>query len=95
MSFDALETWINSDNAPIPLGEAAQRVDPNSLEQLLYFTEDGVCTADYWDPYALNEGLQGSVATGVTTSTPPEDAPPVGCITPPSAPLCLGRFRHP
>nr|CAD7269278.1 unnamed protein product [Timema shepardi] len=39
-------------------------------------------------------GLQGSVATGMT-STPPEDAPTVECITPPSAPICGGGSAPP
>nr|CAD7257806.1 unnamed protein product [Timema shepardi] len=56
----------------------SQDDEPNSLDQLLQFTEDGVCRADgvwsmdYWDPYGLDEGLLGSIAIGVPTSIPPE-----------------------
>nr|CAD7419074.1 unnamed protein product [Timema cristinae] len=69
--------------SPWRLCEAAQPLGPNSLDQLLQFTEDGICRADgywsmdYWDPYGLDEGLLGSVATGVPTSTQLE-APPTG-----------------
>nr|CAD7411691.1 unnamed protein product [Timema cristinae] len=68
---------------PMTLGEAAQPVGPNSLDQFLHFTEDGICRADgdwsmdYWDPYGLYEGLLGNVATGVPMSTQPEATPPV------------------
>nr|CAD7417715.1 unnamed protein product [Timema cristinae] len=74
------------DDEPMTLGEAAQPVDPNSLDQLLHFTEDGISRADgdwsmdYWNPYGLDEGLLGSVAMGVPTSTQPEATPPV-CVS--------------
>nr|CAD7420668.1 unnamed protein product [Timema poppensis] len=52
-----------------------QPEDPNRLDQLLQFTENGVCRADgdwsmdFWDPYGLDESLLGSIITGVTTSS--------------------------
>nr|CAD7406411.1 unnamed protein product [Timema poppensis] len=61
-----------------------QPEDPNSLDQLLQFTENGVCRADgdwsmdYWDPYGLDEGLRGCITTGVTTSTPQETSLLIG-----------------
>nr|CAD7408123.1 unnamed protein product [Timema cristinae] len=71
------------DDEPITLGVVAQKEDPNSLDQFLHFTEDGICRADgdwsmdYWDPYGLDEGLPGRVETGVLTSTQPEALPPI------------------
>nr|CAD7417062.1 unnamed protein product [Timema cristinae] len=60
------------DEEPMTLGVAAQFVDPHNLDQA-----DGDWSMDYWDSYGLDEGLLGSVATGVPTSTQPEAPPTV------------------
>nr|CAD7262971.1 unnamed protein product [Timema shepardi] len=75
---------------PQTLDETAQPVGPNSLEELLYFTEYGACLAendwsmDYWDPYGLDEGLRDIIATCVPVSAHPEVDPEGGvqhCVT--------------
>nr|CAD7392933.1 unnamed protein product [Timema cristinae] len=70
-SSSLLDDDDDDDDEPITIGEPAQPVDPNNLDQFRHFTEDWICRADgdwsmdYWDPYGLDEGLLGSVATGV------------------------------
>nr|CAD7421191.1 unnamed protein product [Timema poppensis] len=57
------------------IGGDLQPEDPNSLDQLLQFNENGICSADgdwsmdYWDPYGLDEGLRGCILSVVETST--------------------------
>nr|CAD7433191.1 unnamed protein product [Timema monikensis] len=56
-----LEAVLSSsllDDEPPTLGEAAQPVGPNSLDQLLNNLQGGY----YWDPYGLDEGLRDNVA---------------------------------
>nr|CAD7433588.1 unnamed protein product [Timema monikensis] len=68
---------------PMTLGEAAKPVGPNSLDQLLNFTEDGLFRAgvnwsmDYWDPYGLDEGLLNNVVTCVPVPAQTEAGPAV------------------
>nr|CAD7420380.1 unnamed protein product [Timema poppensis] len=53
------------------IGGDIQPEDPNSLEQLLQFNENGICSADgdwsmgYWDPYGFDEGLLEHIAMEV------------------------------
>nr|CAD7204302.1 unnamed protein product [Timema douglasi] len=68
--------FILLDDEPPMIVGGVQPEDPNSLDQLLQFTEYGICRADgdwsmdYWDPYGLDEGLAGNVATCVPEANP-------------------------
>nr|CAD7263318.1 unnamed protein product [Timema shepardi] len=61
---------IRTEEPPM-IGGDLQPADPNSLDQLLLFDENGICSADadwsmdYWDPYGLDEGLRDPRATDV------------------------------
>nr|CAD7416227.1 unnamed protein product [Timema poppensis] len=81
-SIEQVPPYTSLVDEPQMIAGGVQPEDPKSLDQLLQFTENGVCRADgdwsmdYWDPYGLDEGLLGNIAMGVLTSTPPE-APPL------------------
>nr|CAD7416235.1 unnamed protein product [Timema poppensis] len=68
MSFDALENWLDSVDEPPMVASGVQPVSPNSLDQLLNFTENGICVAmaiDYWDLHGLEERLTANVVTSM------------------------------
>nr|CAD7206960.1 unnamed protein product [Timema douglasi] len=78
MNFESLENCLPAVEEPPMIVGGVQPKDPNSLDQLLQFTENGICRADgdwsmdYWDPYDLDEALRGCIQSGVATSTPQE-----------------------